>query len=249
MQTISSSKSLIFWSQNINGSNITSVKNNLFLKDYYLNVFNELKTRTSIDGIKIKFLNMWHYIINDECEKLNNTLLGIGANKNNIQLVINKFRGNLGEILAEKLFLYFGRSFGVVPSSYKPVDPTNEEFIDAQGSCPTDNLPIGIQIKNYASYNNAKANCVNRETFIKSMAMSNHWIQNKKIIDSEKLIQFCSMPRQIIFSFTDVADTRALTDYAGSIRFIGPKEIKKLDLENKNNSYIFDEIFTEISNL
>jgi hypothetical protein len=245
MQTISSSKSLIFWSQNINGSNITSVKNNLFLKDYYLNVFNELKTRTSIDGVKIKFLNMWHCIINDECKKLNDTLLGIGANKNNIQLVINKFRGNLGEILAEKLFLYFGMNFGVIPSSYIPVDPTNEEFIDAQGRYPGDNLPIGIQIKNYAS-DNTKTNCVTREPFIKSMAMSTHWIQNKKIIDSEKLIQFYSMPRQIIFSFTDVADTRILTDYAESIRFIGPKEIKKLDLENKNNSYIFDEIFTEI---
>lgn len=244
MQTVSSSKSLIFWSQNINGSNITSVKNNLFLKESYLNVFNELKTRTSSDGIKIKFLNMWHSIINDECEKLNNKLLGISANKNNIQLVINKFRGNLGEILAEKLFLYFGRNFGVVPSSYIPVDPTNEEFIDAQGRCPSDNLPIGIQIKNYASYN-----CVNRETFIKSMAMSTHWIQNKKIIDFEKLTQFYSMPRQIIFSFTDVADTRILTDYAESTRFIGPKEIKKLNLENRNNSYIFDEIFTEISNL
>jgi len=244
MNTITSNKSLVFWKQNINGSNITTVKP-LFLKENYLSVFEQIKIRTDINDSKTKFLNIWHYIINNECKIIDNKLKHYTTDNESINLVINKFRGNIGEIFVEKLFIDFGMNFDVVPSSYVPVDPTHEEYIDAEGIHPADGFPVGIQIKNYSK--DFKENQVNRLIFSKSMAMTTHWLQDNKKVDPDNFIKFLKIPRQIIFSFTDVKDHRVLTDYQGSVRFIGPKTIEKLDLTNK--SYIFEQIISEISSL
>lgn len=244
MKTISSKNSLIYWIRNINGSNISNV-NSLILKENYISVFSKLFDLTSSNGIKVKFLEMWHHLINEECKAVCNKLKNYSSDPNSIALVVNKFRGNIGEIFAEKIFTDFGYNFDIIPTTYDTVDPANEEFLDAVAKHPIDNLPIGIQIKNY--HKDFLENTVSRETFVKSMAMTTHWVQDTKLIDYEKLPDFFKIPRQIIFSYTNIGNSSLLSDYVGSVRFIGPKEIAKLNFEQK--PYLFQQIVLEISSI
>ena len=247
MKTVSSKNSLIPWIRNMNGSNISNV-DSLILKENYISVFSKLFDYTSSSEAKVKFLEVWHHLVNEECKAIRKKLKNYSSDMASIILVENKFRGNVGEIFAERIFTDFGYNFDIIPSTYDAVDPANEEFVDAIAKHPIDNLPIGIQIKNYhRDHKDFRENTVSRETFVKSMAMTTHWVQDGKFIDFEKLPEFFKIPRQIIFSYTNIGDSRLLNDYAGSVRFIGPNKIEKLNFEQK--SYLFQQIVQEISSI
>ena len=213
------------------------------MKENYISVFEKLFELTSSTECKVKFLEMWHHFVNEECKTIYDKLKKYSSDVRSIALVVDKFRGNLGEIFAEKIFTDFGYNFDIIPTSYDTVDPVNEKFVDAVAKHPIDNLPIGIQIKNY--HKDFLENTVSRDTFVKSMSMTTHWVQDEQLIDFEQLSTFFKIPRQIIFSYTNVSDSRLLSDYSKSVRFIGPKEITKLNLEQK--PYIFQQIVSEIS--
>ena len=245
MKTISSNKSLIKWRQNINGSNI-SREDELILKDNYLNVFMQLQKFAEAKDPKTDFINAWHKICNDECKAVETKLASKCSDISSIERVVNKFRGNAGEIMAEKTFELFGTNWDIFPGSYDTVDPHHEMFIDAQALHIQDRLPIGIQVKNYAVHSKTHRNPVKWETFIKSMAMSTYWCADIKTVPIGKKDQFFSVPRQYIFSFTPPDFAKLTEDFHGSVRFIGPDELeRKLDLKHK--SYVFSQIIEEIS--
>ena len=243
MNTISSENSLLYWKQNLNRSNISGV-DKLFLKENFSNVFTKMKDFAYITEAKGSFLEKWHQTVTEECEAIVKKLQPYCNNLEPIVLVALKFRGNLGEIMAERIFNDFGMLYGVIPNSYVPVDPTNEMFIDASSKYAGDNLPIGIQVKNYKQ-DKGHSNPVTWEIFVKSAAMTTYWMQDQKLITSSDFEKYLKIPRQIIFSFTDASSSMIVEQFQNSVKFIGPSEIKKMDLEHK--PYVFESILNEIS--
>lgn len=249
MKTISSEKSLIIWGRNANRTNITKVPDKYYLKEDYLKVFMQLRDWAAGEGSNYSvFIKKWHDINTRVCTELASKLVADHKESSDEEIlaVINKFRGNVGEIMAEKIFTSFSSDFDVVDGSYETVDPDNEMFVDAKCISRFDKMPLGVQVKNYKQ-NDGHSNPVVRETFVKSIAMTTIWLQDLKLIDKDSIVNFISRPRQIIFSFTDVSDGRLLTDYAGSTMFYGPHKINKLELHNK--SWVFDDIVKEIESL
>ena len=242
MKTISSDKSLVKWQQNINGSNITQV-DEYFLKNNYICVFKQLAEFAAVEGPKTTFIDAWYSVCSASCDALVAKLSQYGDSQS-VMLVVNKFRGNLGEIMAEKVFELFGTQWDVMPGSYDTVDPQNEMFIDAQGKHMADGLPVGIQVKNYSVHSKNHRNPVKWETFIKSMAMNSYWCADVKIVKPEQYAQFFKFQRQYIFSFTPADFKKLVDDYKGSVRFIGPEEIEKLCLKHK--AYVFQQIVDEL---
>jgi len=117
-------------------------------------------------------------------------------------------------------------------------------FIDAQGKHMADGLPVGVQVKNYSVNLKSHRNPVKWETFIKSIAMNYYWCADVKIVKPEQYAQFFKFQRQYIFSFTPVDFKKLVDDYKGSVKFIGPEEIEKLDLKRK--TYVFQQIVDEL---
>jgi len=245
VKTLSSDKSLLLWRQNMNGSNISNVSED-FLREDYREAFKKLDGYAEAAGLKVKFIDAWQKICNHEaCGDVRAKLQTKSSDAESIENVVNKFRGNLGEILAEKVFELFGTQWDVKPGSYDTVDPQNEKFIDAQAAHIADGLPVGVQVKNYTVHSKTHRNPVKWETFIKSMAMNSYWCTDVKIVKPEDFARFFQVPRQYIFSFTPAAFNLLTEEYAGSVRFIGPDEIGKLGLENK--PYVFKQILDEIA--
>ena len=116
-------------------------------------------------------------------------------------------------------------------------------FLDAQAIHIADGMPIGVQVKNYAVHP-GKTNAVSWEVFTKSMAMTTYWLQCSDLVKPENLAEFLSSPRQFIFSFTPVSYDIIADNYKKAVKFIGPADIDKLDLQHK--AYAFKQIADEI---
>lgn len=231
MKTISSDKSLILFEQNRSMSNIHHINDGvgtrLLLKDNYFNVFNaianELKTKHYVS-----FVKLWHKVCDKECNVVRAKLRDLIMNdyedaEPDIDKVVMKFRGNLGEIFAEAFFTN-NLSQLVDGSSYEPVDPTNERFIDATSTSTADGLPIGIQVKNY------NVSFVGKEIFDKAAAEDCYWLRVDKKIKPEDVATYISSPHQVIFSFTDTQELFK-DSHADVVVFLGPWHIDNAKLQ------------------
>lgn len=257
MKTILDQKSLVFWKQNQNGTNIyvNGGKDiHLFLKDNYLNVFKTIRDELS-DKSKsyTSFVKLWHKVCNDECNIVRKSVRELIIHdyedaQADIEKVVMKFRGNLGEIFAEAFFKANLVSDICDGSTYMTVDPDNERFVDGNAISNATGLNIGIQVKNY------NVSLVPKEIFDKALAEDSMRIRIDKSVPQDKLIDYLSSPHQMIFSFTD-AQNLFIESNADAIIFFGPKDIdsKKLqgDLKKKikPNWMFFDKICKEIENL
>ncbi len=230
-----------------------------FLKEVYLAFFRSLAS-WSEHGPGTEFLSRknggrWHDLLNETCREVYNKVYAFSKDPDlarkevNVKKVVNKFRGNVGEIMAEAIFLKFPSNFNIAFGSYVPVDPSQEEFVDAEALDAGDSLPVGIQVKNYSLNEENHFVPVKRETFDKAQAMTTRWLQDKKRIPEDRIVEFLKKPRQIIFSFTNVDkdDFKLLEDTKCSVVFKGPRDIADLRLETK--PFVFKEIVDEISHL
>ena len=156
--------------------------------------------------------------------------------------VVNKFRGNCGEIFAEKFFKSGLGSDVCKPESYVPVDPNHEEGIDATAVSCVSNMKIGIQVKNFAKSK------VGLETFRTAGDESDklsHALENV-----EQFVDFLRCPSQVIFSFTEAEDV-IVKDYEKRVRFLGPSYIESKGICGKKgdscgNWTFFQDIVDEI---
>lgn len=250
MLTITNKYSLIHFNQNRNGSNIygNSGENiDWILKPIYQKFFENitLKLQNKITGF-IK--NVWQ----KECDKTLEEVHDVLSNyfqrynipidetaENNFKLVMMKVRGNLGEIFAEFFFTHYGYDYNCNSNKYIPIDPTNEDYTDAETENFSTGLPLNIQIKNYAH------EPISREIFDKCCAMMVQRIHGSKaIISEERKLDYISNSHQMIFSFTDVKDQRLLNDY-DLVTFLGPNIIDSKTYYPK----FFQDIAEEISKL
>lgn len=264
LSTISSKNSLVFWDRNVNGSNIVlSVfdGDNLWMKPYYADMFNQVSLildRTKHPNIICTdFVKNWHANCTVECGivdgHIRNALAKHGFDAKGfddaINKVINKFRGNLGEILVEAVIKSgFAGNEICEPSSYMLVDPTHEEHLDAEGVKPFTGIPVGIQVKNFSQHNK-----VDRKTFDYSQAMGYRWAMCDPRITSKNFDMWRSTPTQFIISLTDAENDMLVEDNRQLVTFCGPKWWKKLHLESQAKyleaSMMFKAVADEIDSL
>lgn len=251
MQTITSDKNLICWKRNANSSNIALSSlngNDMILKEHYRNVFAKV-AETLHEGPKAKFLPIWIKACNEEYAAVIKHLDQVLRSNDCfvatdcLNLVAIKFRGNLGEILIEMLANEGILDF-IKPGSYKPVDPDNEEYIDAEAV--RNGLPIGIQIKNYGEFSR-----VGREVLTKASAMSDLWLRRDKRIADEDILEFVKTPCQYIISTVDPSTEMLCDDYKSSVVFRGPKwfESKKLHGSTKLGTMPMWRMFSDVAKL
>lgn len=257
MKTISSDKSLVFWKQNQNGTNIyvNGGKNMcLFLKDNYLNVFKTIQTELS-DTTKhyTSFVKLWHKTCKDECDVVRKAIRALIIHDyedacSDIEKVVMKFRGNLGEIFAEAFFTSNLMSDICDGTTYDAVDPDNERFVDADVISNATGLKIGVQVKNYDT------SLVSKEIFDKALAEDSMRIRIDNIIPAEKMSEYLSYPHQLIFSFTSAQDL-FISSNANAIMFIGPDDIDAKNIQGNvkkriaPNWRMFQKICNEIESL
>lgn len=257
MHTISSPCfSLILWERNTNRSGIgisTLNGNHLFLKPFYLEVFQTIASKLKSHSYA-KFIDkLWMPTINVVESKLKKTLKHIfwnlnkdkpsNFNKDDIERVVSKFQGNLGEIFAEKFFTSGLGSDVCKPESYAPVDPCHEEGVDAISVSPISNLKLGIQVKNYS-----KDNKVGLETFRTAGDESDKYVHTLTV---DKFEDFLRCPCQCIFSFTEAVDILK-EQYESRVKFLGPSYIEAKKLcgragDRCGNWTFFQDIADEIA--
>lgn len=227
MKTISSDKNLVVWKRNKNESNIELPVlggDQYFLKPMYSHLFvacaDILKTKKIAS-----FVKTWQKLVDDECQNVKNSIRNatrdFKVSDSALDLVVNKFRGNAGEILVEMLAENGMLSNICKPGTYTPVDPDNERFIDAEGI--RNGMPVGIQIKNYNAFSFVK-----HETFIKSAAMDSIWIRQEK--RPADLGEFISTPGQYIISLSETQDIFCEM-YRNIVVFLGPKWFESLKIQ------------------
>lgn len=256
MQTISSStNSLILWERNTNRSGIgisTLGGDRLFLKPFFLEVFQTIASKLKTQSYT-KFVDkVWMPTIYAVEAKLRYALRDVVMSldpkqsfQEDIERVVYKFQGNLGEIFAEKFFTSGLGSDTCKPESYSPVDPCHEEGVDASGISPISNLKIGIQIKNYS-----KDNKVGLEEFRTAGDESDKYVHT---LSSSQFEDFLRCPCQCIFSFTE-AISIVKEQYESRVKFLGPSYIESKGLcgrpgDKCGNWTFFQDIADEISNL
>lgn len=267
MKTITSNKSLIYFEQNSNKSNIGAngvEQLKLLLKPCYVDTFrkiaNDLRKTDKMYG---SFVTYWQAACREACKNVKQVVTDYvkvikkidNDTKDDIKRVVIKFRGNLAEILVEAMFI--NNKFQGIGTSedYIPVDPSNEKYVDASTKSSFDGMPIGIQVKNYD--NNVRINdklgqIHDKDNFCHAAAQHGVWINDSNIVSDEQLASYRSMPRQFIISFTDTS-SKLVRDYEKTVTFIGPRDIDKLCLQG-NTKYsplwkIFDDIANEIEKL
>lgn len=257
MQTVSHPEnSLILWRNTMNRSNVfgdgqTAME--LLLAEDYLEVFENICEILKSSLRQVSFCKLWQKVVETECAVVRRKVIGVmSATKakgpeaeESAQRIVDKFRGNLGEIFAEAYFKE-GYALNVCdPKTYVPVDPKHERYVDADAKS-RDGLPVGIQVKNYA------VSQVAIEVFQKSLAEN-----MLRIIDgtvsADRLVEYLAYPRQFIFSLT-AANGLALDDPAIKkvVSFIGPKDIDKAGIQGDQqhgtppNWQMFQRIVDEI---
>lgn len=256
MQTISSStSSLILWERNTNRSGIgisTLGGNRLFLKPFFLEVFQTIASKLKTQSYTKFAAKVWMPTIDVVKAKLEDTLgdvvLGLDSKQSfqeDIERVVSKFQGNLGEIFAEKFFTSGLGSDTCKPETYSPVDPCHEEGVDASGISPISNLKIGIQVKNYS-----KDNKVGLEEFRTAGDESDKYVHS---LNSNQFEDFLRCPCQCIFSFTEAVSI-IKEQYESRVKFLGPSYIESKGLCGRSgdkcgNWTFFQDIADEIGNL
>lgn len=65
------------------------------------------------------------------------------------------------------------------------------------------------------------------------------WITEPRLNPETSLEKFISIPRQIIFSFTQVKDLKYIDEWNKIIKFIGPNEINEL-MNNTEKSAVLN---------
>lgn len=253
MITISSELSLIYFDQNVNGTNLIcedgeNIK--LLLKDTYIhffeNIANDLKTKTFGKFTKCWIGNMEKII--PEVDQVINDFTAhhnIKFDKDDVDRIHNKFRGNVAEILLEKLIIEKRLPF--VDGDYIPVDPTRERYSDGQSTHTNTGLPVDFQVKNYSEGYKVK-----RETFVKCSDTTDEHIHGPEaIIPRDRILDYLDTPHQVIFSLTDAEDLLK-EQYLGRVYFFGPKEIDALGIQGNAKQNIkglyrwFEKIVEEI---
>ena len=248
MTTISSSaRSLLLWKHNINGSQIHEMcigGDRLFLKSHFSALFRRVASALK-EKIHVSFVDVWQKECDSACKDVFHAVAKHGDFKSeNITLIVNKFRGNCGEILVE-MFALNGILDFIDLGSYAPVDPENEQFVDAEAL--RNGLPIGIQVKNYG-----KGNLVGSEVLTKAAAMSDLWLRHDRRIKDEDVQDFLKSPCQYVISMTDVKSDQLTERYLSSVVFLGPKWIdaKKIQgsvISGENAKWkMFDQVADEI---
>ena len=247
MKTISSQKSLILFDQNRSDSNIYALDGvddiRLFAKPFYESLFavlaEELKTKQYTS-----FVKLWRRLCDVKCAELLAKIENL-APKDDAEKVAAKFRGNCGEILAEAFFKGGLVSEYVDGSTYVPVDPSNERFVDADVKSAADGLPVGVQVKNYGNA------LVKGEIFNKAAAEDMFRLRVDGIVRPEDVVSYLSSPRQIIFSFTP-AEKFLVENNSRVVLFLGPDFIDRKKLHGDVSKNVparwrmFEQIAEEI---
>ena len=257
MKTTLGQKSLVLWKQNQNKTNIYVNGGNdmhLFLKGNYLNMFKTIKDKLADSAnCYTSFVKLWHKTCKDECDNVRNAVRSLIVHdyedaQSDIEKVVMKFRGNVGEVFAEAFFSSNLMSDVCDGSTYDAVDPDNERFVDADVVSNSTGMKIGVQVKNYDT------SLVSKETFDKALAEDMMRIRIDKAIPNSKMLQYLSFPHQMIFSFTDANDLFIETN-ANAVMFIGPKDIDSKNIQGNAkkriapNCRMFEKICDEISSL
>ena len=187
----------------------------MFLKPYYAAVFENCANILKSKKVNSFVENVWQPICDDACKSVHKAVSdacrsnGIDVDISSIERVVNKFRGNLGEILVEMLADNGLLDF-IKPGTYDPVDPTREEFFDA--TAKRNGMLVGIQVKNYSKFNK-----VGLEVFLKAAAQSDLWLRRDQLPNLDM-----TSPCQYIIS-TSEAESSLAERFNGSVVFLGPK--------------------------
>lgn len=235
---------LVTWKRNENTSNIyvSAVGGDeMFLKPYYVSVFKECANTLKNTKANSFVENVWQPICDDACRSVHKAVSdacrsnGIDADISSIERVVNKFRGNLGEILVEMLADNGLLDF-IKPGTYDPVDPTREEFFDA--TAKRNGMLVGIQVKNYSKFNK-----VGLEVFLKAAAQSDLWMRRDKMPNLD-----LTSPCQYIIS-TSEAESCLAERFNGSVVFLGPKwlDSKRITGSSKTKESAKWMMFAEVA--
>ena len=223
LKTIHGQYSLLLWKQNRNGVNILQPIGNTsyddFIKGNVRDFFYDLKVAFSGDQKKHSFCKeweklwlVWWSILEDNVRDY----FGV-TDKEVIDTVVAKIKGNIGEIFAELFFTHCGGMKWIKPDTYTPVDPTNERFTDASASDPTGKVRCGIQVKNYSGE-------IPSQVFWKAAVEDTIAIRDAGPHLREDYLR---RKRQFIFSFTEEKFSPNMEAYKTYTEVIGPKEIDK----------------------
>ena len=235
---------LVAWKRNENISNIyvSAVGGDeMFLKPYYVSVFKECANTLKNTKANSFVENVWQPICDDACRSVHKAVSdacrsnGIDVDISSIERVVNKFRGNLGEILVEMLADNGLLDF-IKPGTYDPVDPTREEFFDA--TAKRNGMLVGIQVKNYSKFNK-----VGLEVFLKAAAQSDLWMRRDKMPNLD-----LTSPCQYIIS-TSEAESCLAERFNGSVVFLGPKwlDSKRITGSSKTKESAKWMMFAEVA--
>lgn len=209
---------LVSWKRNENTSNIYVSAiggDEMFLKPYYAAVFEKCASILKNEKVNSFVENVWQPVCDAACKSVQNAVSdacrsnGADVDSTSVGRVVNKFRGNLGEMLVEMLAENGLLDF-IKPGTYDPVDPTKEEFFDA--TAKRNGMLVGIQVKNYSKFNR-----VDQEVFLKAAAQSDLWLRRDQMPNLDM-----TSPCQYIIS-TAEAESSLTERFKGSVVFLGPK--------------------------
>ena len=231
---------LVSWKRNENISDIYVSAiggDEMFLKPYYVSVFENCANFLKSKKVNSFVENVWQPICDDACKSVHNAVSNAcrSADISSIDRVVNKFRGNLGEMLVEMLAENGLLDF-IKPGTYDPVDPTREEFFDA--TAKRNGMLVGIQVKN-----NSKFNKVGLKVFLKAAAQSDLWMRRDKMPNLD-----LTSPCQYIIS-TSEAESCLAERFNGSVVFLGPKwlDSKRITGSSKTKESAKWMMFAEVA--
>ena len=231
---------LVSWKRNENMSNIYVSAiggDEMFLKPYYVSVFENCANLLKSKKVNSFVENVWQPICDDACKSVHTAVSNAchSVDISSIDRVVNKFRGNLGEMLVEMLAENGLLDF-IKPGTYDPVDPTREEFFDA--TAKRNGMLVGIQVKNYSKFNK-----VGLEVFLKAAAQSDLWMRRDKMPNLD-----LTSPCQYIIS-TSEAESCLAERFNGSVVFLGPKwlDSKRITGSSKTKESAKWMMFAEVA--
>lgn len=243
LKTVSSADSLITFDRTVNRPNNVSLTqfggDVLAFKEDYLNFFRSLENGLSA-GTVVSFVKLWKEKTNKACAAVFKKTRKAGCPDENATRIENKFRGNVAEIFAERLFSEYPAFFKT--GTYVPVDPDHEEGVDAKAVSSISGLAVGIQIKNYDT---GKPSI---DVFRTAGDESDKYVHT---LDAEQFKSFLTHPNQYLLSFTE-AEPVIVESYRGRVEFLGPKWVDSLGLqghraEKTGRWLFFKEIADEIA--
>lgn len=260
IDTISGNNSLLAIDKNLNRVNNTAFNPRLpkdFFQKIYLTFFKNLKADVYQNNAIIDFCEHW-YKLNKSIltilskklkSNLNNPVIpGKPTDEKRIDMIVNKVRGNLGEIFVEGLIKYpNGNMIDMCTHDYVGVDPNNEKYFDCTSIHADTKLPIHIQIKNFNKDVKIDSNDI-RMIFCKTGNTMSEVISE---LDDDASNIYKKKPHQLIFSFTGDSSSAVLKDlieeYKTRTVFFGPEKINKLNIQNYPEEF-FDIFIEEIKN-